>query len=465
MADISFLINEDDQYHHQFDLSNTLDLDFTRQFHNLDLNSSPNQVNFITNMLNQPQLVSNDCEFRVIDQENNILNEFEADFGLGLGLGFHHQNPNSDSNNRGFVSPENSGDDFVLPTFGFSESVYNELRLNGMIEIVSDSGSEEDEIDFEWEEVEDDEREILSMFFGAETDDDASVVPVNRVGGVEEELGENRGGNTDWEVLLNVHNFEPNVDYEDDEYEAHNNREYEMFFGQFGDNDLSCLGRPPASKAVVENLLTVVMTKEDVEKNDTICAVCKDEVEVGKLATQLPCSHRYHGDCIVPWLGIRNTCPVCRFELLTDDVEYERRKAERAALLPYEVNFEPNVDYKDDEYEVYNNRESEMLFGQFGENDVSCLGRPPASKAVVENLVTVVMTKEDVEKNDTICAVCKDEVEVGKMATQLPCSHRYHGDCIVPWLGIKNTCPVCQFELLTDNVEYESRKAERAARA
>lgn len=324
-------------------------------------------------MLNQqsqsPQLVNSNQE-----QENDtILNEFEADFGLGLGLGFHHQNPNSDSSN-------NCGDGFVLPNFHFPESVYNELRLSGMIEIVSDSGSEGDEIveveeeedddddddfrvcwdafqlddenenenenvtvnanvgpnvnvneDFEWEEVDDDEREILSMFFGAEADDDASVVPVNRVGVVEEELGENRGGNTDWEVLLNVHNFEPIVDYEDDEYEAHNNREYEMFFGQFGDNDVSCLGRPPASKAVVESLLTVVMTKEDVEKNDTTCAVCKDEVEVGKMATQLPCSHRYHGDCIVPWLGIRNTCPVCRFDLLTDDVEYERRKAERAA--------------------------------------------------------------------------------------------------------------------------------------
>ncbi|GKD68212.1 zinc finger, RING/FYVE/PHD-type containing protein [Tanacetum coccineum] len=378
MADISFLINEDDR---QFDLNNTPDLDFThpfsRQFRNIDLNSSPiqspNQVNFVFEMLNQQ---SHPNEFRFIEeQENdNILNEFEADFGLGLG--FHHQNPNSDSddcNNCGF---ENSGDDFVLPTSRFPESVYNELMLNGMIEIVSDSGSEQDEIvevednddddlrvcwdsfqldddynehgnvtvdvnanvglsvnvneDFEWEEVDDDEREILGMFFGAEADDDASVLPVNRVGVSEEELGENRG-NTDWEVLLNVHNFEPNIDYEDDEYGAYNNREHEMFFGQFADNDVSCLGKPPASKAVVENLLTVVMTKEDVEKNDTTCAVCKDEVEVGKIATQLPCSHRYHGDCIVPWLGIRNTCPVCRFELLTDDVEYERRKTEMAA--------------------------------------------------------------------------------------------------------------------------------------
>ncbi|GJT17460.1 zinc finger, RING/FYVE/PHD-type containing protein [Tanacetum coccineum] len=132
-------------------------------------------------------------------------------------------------------------------------------------------------------------------------------------------------------------------------------------------------------------------------------------------------------------------------------------------VLPYEVNNELNVDYKDDEYEVYNNRDYEMFFGQFGENDAACLGRPPASKALLENLFTVVMTKEDFEKKDTICAVCKDEVGVGKMTTQLPCSHRYHGNCIVPWLGIRNTCPVFRFELLTDDVEYERRKSERTA--
>lgn len=187
--------------------------------------------------------------------------------------------------------------------------------------------------DFEWEEVDGrvDEREVLSMFFDGEADDDASVLP--GISGVEEvELGERRVDGLEWEVLLNVHNLEVNPEFGHDgeQYDEYNYTEYEMFFGQFADNENASMGRPPASKAAVKNLLSVVVSQDDVEKNNALCAVCKDEINVGEMAKQLPCVHRYHGDCIVPWLGIRNTCPVCRFELPTDDSDYERRRAERA---------------------------------------------------------------------------------------------------------------------------------------
>lgn len=80
-------------------------------------------------------------------------------------------------------------------------------------------------------------------------------------------------------------------------------------------------GAPPASRSAVEALPTVKIVSEAV-----VCAVCKDSVGVGEFAKRLPCGHEYHGDCIVPWLSTRNSCPVCRFELPTDDKSYEEER-------------------------------------------------------------------------------------------------------------------------------------------
>jgi hypothetical protein len=85
-------------------------------------------------------------------------------------------------------------------------------------------------------------------------------------------------------------------------------------------------GGRPAAKATVEGLPTVVVAEARVS-----CAVCKDGVEAGESARRLPCAHIYHDGCILPWLAIRNTCPLCRHELPTDDPEYEKWKARRAA--------------------------------------------------------------------------------------------------------------------------------------
>lgn len=89
--------------------------------------------------------------------------------------------------------------------------------------------------------------------------------------------------------------------------------------GEYVDGDV-IRGRPPAARSVVE-ILDVVSVPDDVA-----CAVCKNDILLGEEGKQLPCFHLFHGECILPWLQIRNTCPLCRYELPTDDAIYEQRR-------------------------------------------------------------------------------------------------------------------------------------------
>ncbi|XP_020100297.1 E3 ubiquitin-protein ligase Praja-2-like [Ananas comosus] len=103
---------------------------------------------------------------------------------------------------------------------------------------------------------------------------------------------------------------------------------FEELLEQFAENDASRRGAPPASASVLLNLPSVVISKSHEKDGSLICPVCKDPLPINTEAKQLPCLHLYHPSCILPWLSSRNTCPVCRYELPTDDIEYEMAKTE-----------------------------------------------------------------------------------------------------------------------------------------
>ncbi|KAJ0263244.1 Uncharacterized protein HA466_0036340 [Hirschfeldia incana] len=90
--------------------------------------------------------------------------------------------------------------------------------------------------------------------------------------------------------------------------------EFDSLLRNLADNDLIRRhGTLPARKEAVENLPTVKVC-EPLQ-----CSVCLDDFEKGSEAKEMPCKHKFHNRCIVPWLELHSSCPVCRYELPPDD--------------------------------------------------------------------------------------------------------------------------------------------------
>lgn len=114
-------------------------------------------------------------------------------------------------------------------------------------------------------------------------------------------------------------------------------RGFEELLEQLVQADSSRIGAPPAAASSLQNLPHLIVSK-DHEKNGTLlCAVCKDPLSIDSEARKLPCSHLYHPSCILPWLRMRNSCPICRYELPTDDPAYEAWKQNVRTEIPHQV--------------------------------------------------------------------------------------------------------------------------------
>ncbi|XP_042499767.1 RING finger protein 150-like [Macadamia integrifolia] len=74
----------------------------------------------------------------------------------------------------------------------------------------------------------------------------------------------------------------------------------------------------PASPSSIQAL--EIKKFDDIEEDPSsssteTCMICMDEYVRGVDVARLPCSHLFHGECIVKWLECKNSCPLCRYVL------------------------------------------------------------------------------------------------------------------------------------------------------
>ncbi|KAG2316876.1 hypothetical protein Bca4012_067779 [Brassica carinata] len=186
------------------------------------------------------------------------------------------------------------------------------LEINSRNEIEDEEDDDEEE---EEEEEEDDREEMFPITTRSITGRNRILDWAEILMGIEDNSDRYTGGNA--------------ADYVDD------GAGYETLLQNLaeGDGGGGRRGAPPAAKSAVEALETFEVGGSCDKMIILVCAVCKDAMVNGETVKKLPCGHCYHGNCILPWLGTRNSCPVCRFQLKTDDAEYEEERKKRTTTI------------------------------------------------------------------------------------------------------------------------------------
>ncbi|KAF8776591.1 hypothetical protein HU200_003311 [Digitaria exilis] len=90
-------------------------------------------------------------------------------------------------------------------------------------------------------------------------------------------------------------------------------------------------GRAAASSKAIEGLREVTAAAAAMDGSDDCCAICLQEFDSRPDAEApaapglraMPCSHTFHQRCIGEWLRRNPVCPLCRYELPTEEDDEE----------------------------------------------------------------------------------------------------------------------------------------------
>ncbi|KYR00637.1 hypothetical protein DLAC_02664 [Tieghemostelium lacteum] len=106
---------------------------------------------------------------------------------------------------------------------------------------------------------------------------------------------------------------------------------------------------PPISEYHFKEMTEEIeVTKKNKERLGD-CSICTVDFPLEDYVIKLPCKHYFHFDCITKWLGMHSVCPNCRFELPTEDSEYD-------AMRRYVREHEKSKEKTEDKDEEYNDR-------------------------------------------------------------------------------------------------------------
>ena len=151
-----------------------------------------------------------------------------------------------------------------------------------------------------------------------------------------------------------------------DENEVYYNIEFQVYELDEEDDDEEKKRCFSCCKEINEKLGKSTKIKDDDVLLNESCFICIEPFKKNELKRLLPkCNHSYHKKCIDKWLKNAPTCPICRVDLLDDNLKDEVKDDDNDEVKDYNDNDnlkdDDNDNLKDDdndEVKDYNNNDN-----------------------------------------------------------------------------------------------------------
>ncbi|RWS19157.1 hypothetical protein B4U80_14497, partial [Leptotrombidium deliense] len=162
------------------------------------------------------------------------------------------------------------------------------------------------------------------------------------------------------------------------------------------------------------------------------------------------CDHWFCGNCLRTWTSKKKSCPMCRKQC--DSLYHREGNAEKLDTIrscgicglkmkPYHLKGRV---YACKNKSVKHEHHLKCLKEWFRDIAHDCPKCDTPCSSIITNIFQTIKVFEINHLFMESCYICLDTVKGPINCKLLVCNHSFHGYCIIQWIAISETCPVCR---------------------